>query len=338
MQHFIEFPRSTGLIVQLLQAATIAYLFDHVLESDAHALDKLKSLAVEENQPANAYLMILHYDGFGRIASDPDLAKVHGKNILKWLKRLADKGEKQQQYILAWCHERGSVENWFDEEDKSPIIIKKDLESAAKYYAHSAAQHYAPALHALAICYLDGRGLEQDNDLAIDFLQQGVLLAHSGCAHSLAELYANGKAVEKNMVKAVDLYYQAATQGYYPAECELGMILLNGCDGVPADPVEGLRLLNLAAEQNSSTAFYHLGLCHYNCLHGCKCDPEKGCALFLAAAELGHMDAQYEHGYCHETGIGVIKKNYEEAKVWYAKAAAQGHEKAKNRLESKYHL
>lgn len=95
-------------------------------------------------------------------------------------------------------------------------------------------------------------------------------------------------------IHAKDLYEIAASNGYAPAQCNLGLCYDTG-KGVLQNENEAAKWYRKAAEQGNGTAQYNLGLCYKN-------------------------------------GDGV-KQSYSEAIKWFLKSSASGYKNAKEKLQ-----
>ena len=74
----------------------------------------------------------------------------------------------------------------------------------------------------LALAYENGRGVNQDTSVAIDYYKKGAELKHAGCMHSLGCYYIRGENVEKNNRKAFGLFKESAELGYGLAMRDVG--------------------------------------------------------------------------------------------------------------------
>lgn len=111
----------------------------------------------------------------------------------------------------------------------------------------------------LALDYRDGRlGLPVDHQAAVQWLRRA---AHAGAADAealLGDAYDQGDGVDRNAAKAQHWWQQAVQAGNHHAEAELGAALL--ASPVPAQQMEGRRMLNRAAAQGDSQARQLLGV------------------------------------------------------------------------------
>src|SRR5687767_5125667 len=104
---------------------------------------------------------------------------------------------------------------------------------------------------------------------------------------NMASCYLNGEGVKKDTRRAMDLYERAATEGFAPSQCYLGVMFESG-----ACPQVG-KNDQLAAE------------------------------WFEKSAAQGFKYACYNVAVCYEQGEGV-EKDEKRAAEFYEKAAIQG--------------
>lgn len=144
-----------------------------------------------------------------------------------------------------------------------------------------AANGVAEAQYELGVCYLDGKGVPQNNKLAIDWLIKASDQDNEDANYMLYNCYTNGIAVNQNhkvalgfLVKAaegtnkyaqfeladyymgqnkyqtaIEWYKKSARQEYAPAQCELGRCYYYGIGSFKAE-VMGKQWLERAAEKN----------------------------------------------------------------------------------------
>lgn len=77
---------------------------------------------------------------------------------------------------------------------------------------------------------------------------------------NLGQAYKLGRGVQKNENIALDYYRKAATRGHGPAQEKLGITLYAAAD----TKAEGLRWLEQAAKSGQARAQYVLGVAHFN--------------------------------------------------------------------------
>lgn len=177
-------------------------------------------------------------------------------------------------------------------------------------------------------------------------------------------------------IHAKDLYEIAASNGYAPAQCNLGLCYDTG-KGVLQNENEAAKWYRKAAEQGNGTAQYNLGLCYKNG-DGVKQSYSEAIKWFLKSSASGYKDAKdnlqkmsndilfkealnlYE-GKAYDKALLLyeiaankgdassmcnigylyangygVNKNVIEATKWYRKAAEQGNRRAQINLAYNY--
>ena len=140
----------------------------------------------------------------------------------------------------------------------------------------------------LAVCYLNGNGVEQDAAAAVRWLESGGPGECPGTEHPGRPV--PGRGGHRNGCGAgLPALYPGGGQGYPPAQCALGYCY----------------------EVGSGTAE----------------DKTKAVEWYERPRGLGHTTAQCNLAYCYEQGIGVAEDKTK-AVEWYARAAEQEHPRA----------
>ncbi len=137
---------------------------------------------------------------------------------------------------------------------------------------------------------------------------------------ALAYCYDLGMHVKPDGKASIGLLTKAATQGYAPAEYELGRIYLYG-RGIPIDYAQALVWESKAAEKGDPRAQRDLAFI-YERGFGVTADPAKAAEWNQKAAAQGNAEAQLHLAKALDEGAGV-NKNAEEARKWYGEAARQ---------------
>jgi TPR repeat protein len=106
---------------------------------------------------------------------------------------------------------------------------------------------------------------------------------------SLGLAYQNGRGVQQDDSIAVEWYRKAAAAGNSEAQSDLGVMYMNGW-GVEKDKAEALRWYHLAAKQKNAHAMFNLGAAYYNG-DGVGIDDARAYAWFLLAQDAGSQTA-----------------------------------------------
>lgn len=127
-------------------------------------------------------------------------------------------------------------------------------------------------------------------------------------------------AAEADLEKSRALFEQAAAAGFWQAEYELGLSLLN--ENEEADKVRGAALMKSAADKGAGIAEYRMGFC---CIAGIGMEknPSLGASYYRRAWKHGCAKAAVELGVFYESGV-YVKKDEKKAGLLYKKAAEAG--------------
>ncbi|KAF9090909.1 hypothetical protein BGX29_011221, partial [Mortierella sp. GBA35] len=151
---------------------------------------------------------------------------------------------------------------------------------------------------------------------------------------ALGDLYMDGRGVHQDYQLAMDWYLQAAEQGHPVAQRRLGNLYHNG-HGVSRDDSVAMEWYLRAADQKDSGAQFNIGNAYY-CGRHVPQDYSQAMVFYLKAADQGHMDAQYNIGHLYRHGQGV-PQDFARAMAWYLKAASQGYALAQLNIGDLYH-
>lgn len=146
---------------------------------------------------------------------------------------------------------------------------------------------FAPAARKLATCYLNGNGVDQDNDRGIRWLEVAYTAGSDlDAAYELGTIYEYGHHdVEIDVKTAAEYFLKAAKGGHTEGMAEYALCCELGC-GVEQSDEEALE-------------------------------------WYTKAAEAGHVTAKYSVGEIFEEARGVPQSD-SEACLWYFKAAVDG--------------
>ena len=134
---------------------------------------------------------------------------------VEWLRKAAEKGDVEAQYILGSYFDDAGLEILINQAD-APIRTAESI----KWYRKAAEQGYADAQNALGLAYDDGKGVPKDAVQAVLWFRKA---AEQGKAHAqswLAWGYYSGEGVPRDVIQAYMWANLAAAQGY-----ELGAVL-----------------------------------------------------------------------------------------------------------------
>ena len=80
--------------------------------------------------------------------------------------------------------------------------MRRDLAEAAGWYRRAAEQGLAEAQHNLAMCYAEGRGVQQDDEEAVVWSRRAAEQGDALAQFSLALMYGMGRGVPQDNIEA----------------------------------------------------------------------------------------------------------------------------------------
>jgi TPR repeat protein len=154
----------------------------------------------------------------------------------------------------------------------------------------------AAAAEARGFDFWLGRGVEQDLEQAVRWLEQAAVQGRPYAAAALAGLYRTGRGVPRDDARAHELSELAARHGIASAQAALGFdAVVAPPDGRARELAAALPWLNAAAEQEDPYALFLLGQ-SYRFGGGVERNLELGRQLVTRSAELGYPPASVEAG------------------------------------------
>ena len=136
-------------------------------------------------------------------------------------------------------------------------------------------------------------------------------------------IYHDGAAVARDDREASRWYRLASDLGDPQAAYELGVLLLEGANGVTKDRAGAKAQFERAAAKNHPGALYNLGVMALEGAGGNAPDFAKAAIDFLRAANAGDDNAAYSYGVMLREGKGV-PQDIVEAAHWLKRAADGG--------------
>lgn len=287
------------------------------------------------------------------------------KEAISHLRKLADKGFPDAQYLLGDAYGSGA-------------LGKPDLNESFTLFQLAAKHGHAEAAYRAALCLEEGWGTSKDVRRAVRFLrtaasknqpgamlrlgmacfygrlgfqntskvkQQGIRwLTRAAEAASeiypqgpyeLAKIYEEGykDIVFKDLQYTVQLYVKSADLHYAPAAAKLGNAYEYGSLGCPQDAALSIHYYTIAAMAGDPHSM--LAMCAWYMVGADPVLPrneEEAYEWALRAAQRNLAKAQFAVGYFLENGIGTERDILESTK-WYREAAKRGEERAVERLQ-----
>ena len=107
---------------------------------------------------------------------------------MKWLRKAAEGGSAHAQCLLGYRYENP---DW----ERSPAdnrLPPPNMPEAVQWYQRSANQNWAGGQYHLGLCYLDGTGVEQDEERGLELIRKAADQNQVFAMVELANLYAKG--------------------------------------------------------------------------------------------------------------------------------------------------
>lgn len=308
----------------------------------------------------------LDFSNFDNNLDDKKLKRALLKEALFYLKKLADKGYVDAQYLLADAYSSGALGKI---ENREAFVL---FQAAAKH-------GHVESAYRTSYCYEEGLGTGRDARKAVDYLKMAASKNHPAAMYKLGVYSFYGRMglsshvnTKKIGIKWLTRASNVANELIAAAPYELGKIYYNGFqDIVIVDKKYALELYAQAAALGHVQSAAILGQCyefgdivpqdsnlsiHYYTTAALGGDPESMlamCAWYLVgsdpylpkdeteafewakrAAMCELPKAQFALANFYEKGIGCIK-NVHESQHWYQKAAQNGDEKSLSRITNK---
>ncbi|MEO7318553.1 MAG: hypothetical protein ABIZ56_06165 [Chthoniobacteraceae bacterium] len=137
---------------------------------------------------------------------------------------------------------------------------------------------------------------------AVELLKTEAGKGSAEAANAVGELHLVGQGVKASTAEAARWFQQAADASYPPGMVNLGMLLIKGAEGVPADPDKGQFLIRSAAEEGFAPAQVAMGKqAEKNGQDGG--EPAEARAWFEKAAAQENADGLLAMARFHDLGI-----------------------------------
>lgn len=247
-----------------------------VTMNESRAVVLYREAAERGDASARLSLAVLYENGECGLPGDAGRAAALYKDALYDLEWQAeDFGNAVAQNELAWMYATGRG-------------VEQDDAQAISWYRRAAAQGHALAQRALgklyeeSCVYVPDRVVVRDYDEAVHWYRKAAEQGEREALSRLARMYDEGWGVKREPERAFALWRRAAALGLATAQYTLGSSLVEGEEGLDADPREA--------------AYW-----------------------FFKAAAQGLKRAQESLGVMYRTGRGV-KQNEAAADYWFARA------------------
>lgn len=277
-----------GLAAAQFQLAKF-YAKDGAEQNWAEVVRLLKLAVKQGHRDAHYALGLCYENGLGR--------KKNGQKAAWLYSFAAERGHKkaQEKSLLPWVQfHRG----FFYEHGMG---VKQDLERAANLYELAASLGHPEATYRLGLYHEEGRGVPQDKAKAV---VQYLLAASRGSESARAKLNTPWvqyelamdyfrKNIQADHQRAFELLKLAASQGYAPAQRELGKCYERNVVGLSLEGKmkEAVRWYRYAANQKDVAAQCFLGSCYERGL-GVARDMNEAARCYRFAVNQGHLNAR----------------------------------------------
>jgi len=193
-------------------------------------------------------------------------------------KAIADTGDRDAQFNLAWLYQRG-------------LGVEHDDTQAVAWFRKAAEQGHLNAQFNLGQMYEHGAGVEKSDEQAFIWYRKAAEQNDAEAQNTVGYFYQSGLGTGRDNYAARIWYEKAATQNFAKAQKNLGDMYANGW-GVSRDEREALRLYYLAAEQKHPEAAFNIGKFYEDGRAGEKRDYEKAAGWYEKAADYGSPRAR----------------------------------------------
>nr|WP_304259827.1 HD domain-containing protein [Phascolarctobacterium succinatutens] len=269
--------------------------------------------------------------GYEENAADAyyELAKKYEMNdepekAVAYFKKAVDVGNLEAMISLGFYYSDG-------------VVVEQDEEKALKLFLQPALEGYKFAMLRAGSAYYYGSGTEPNYFKALLFLMPLTEDEDDDfpeACYIVGRCYQFGKGIDEDQEKAFDYLAMAADAGFAPAQTALADAYLEGDLGLETDYKQAHDYYLKAAEQDFMPAFNGLGITYLHGL-GCRENVAIGMQWLAKGAHAGDANAQKNLGDIYFEG-DLVDEDFAEALHWYEEAAEQGYAAAKTSLGVMY--
>ena len=130
---------------------------------------------------------------------------------------------------------------------------------AAKWFRQAAENDYAPAMTALGFMYREGRGLAQNDQLAVEWFRKAIEKGEAQAMQQLGLMHRWGRGVPQDDHAALRLFHKSLELGFAQGANALGDMHRDGHGGLAKNDIEAVRYYRLSAEAENPRAMCNLG-------------------------------------------------------------------------------
>ena len=126
----------------------------------------------------------------------------------------------------------------------TPVMAKgEDLSQVIRL----ANQGNAQAQYNIGVMYVQGKGVRQDYQKAVEWYTKAANQGNAHAQYNLGVMYDEGKGVRQDYQKAVEWFTKAANQGFATAQYASGLMYYNG-EGVRQDYKKAKNFFRLSCD------------------------------------------------------------------------------------------
>jgi len=157
------------------------------------SLEEVETAAGQGQRDAAFELFVRYNPGTERVSDNPE--------ALRWLGKAAEGGHAYAQALFGWYYDRHA-----------------NMPAAIHWYRRSAEQNWPGSQCNLALCYLNGWGVEVDEERGLEWMRKAVDQDHLYALYKLSELYASGVGEPRSLnERPFELLLRCAKRGYQEA-------------------------------------------------------------------------------------------------------------------------
>ena len=199
--------------------------------------------------------------------------------------------------------------------------VPQDYQQAIEWYRRAESNGFAPASNALGVCYCRGMGvhsdLEKGFELQLKSAQNDCRIAQWNTAYN----YFHGLGTLIDIKEGYNWMLKAANGGIAPAQCALGKYYGSGKNGLEKDLTQSKRWYKQAVSSGSLDAMYLLGKAYQSGVIDVENPDEESFVLFKKAAMRNHILSYIALGDCYSDNNHTHYNPIESAR-WFSKIAA----------------
>lgn len=307
----------------------------YYLEGIGTEVDYLKAYkwfykASNDSPTATNNLGYMYHHGLGM---EPDLDKAieYYESAAKRGSKNATKHLQEEDIVIAKKDKdrRDQINKYLT--DAKALYDNKKYKEAIQKYEEASKLGSSDGLYHIAMMTLEGEGVKQNKEHAIEILKELGNKNHTDALYALGHIYQYGDGVPVNKELALDYYKKAADTGNTYCQYLYGAYCLCGTLGIKKYK-EAYLYSKAAAEKGYKHAYYYLGEAYYFG-YGVKQDYQK--AIYCYEKDSYDPDTAYSLGYIYEHGKGV-EIDGKKAATYYQNSAAYGNNDARVALAMLY--